>query len=80
MKLIIYNYIIPTKIGVEVKFKDCQYPVMIQPHKIPELNVIKTCAKGLIVGAAVTVDKLEDELKKLVDSMLGKPKNMYLYD
>ncbi|XP_025414020.1 xanthine dehydrogenase [Sipha flava] len=58
-----------TEIGVEIKFKDCQYPVMIQPNKVSELNVIKKSVKGLIVGAAVTIDKLENELKKLVDTM-----------
>jgi len=59
------------KIGVEIKFKNCQYPVMIQPNKVSELNVIKKCIKGLIIGAAVTIDKLENELKKLVDTMPG---------
>lgn len=59
------------KIGVEVKFKDCQYPVVIQPNKVSELNVVKKCAKGLIVGAAVTIDRLENELRNLIDTMLG---------
>lgn len=62
----------PKKIGVEIKFKNCQYPVMIQPNKVPELNVLKRCIKGLIVGAAVTIDNLENELKKLIDNMPGK--------
>jgi len=60
------------KIGVEIKFKNCQYPVMIQPNKVSELNVIKKCTKGLIVGAAVTIDRLENELKKLIDIMPSK--------
>lgn len=45
---------------------------MIQPNKVSELNVIKKCIKGIIIGAAVTIDKLENELKKLVDIMPGK--------
>lgn len=45
---------------------------MIQPNKVSELNAIKKCTKGLIVGAAVTIDKLENELKKLIDIMPGK--------
>jgi hypothetical protein len=45
---------------------------MIQPNKVSELNVIKKSVKGLIVGAAVTIDKLENELKKLVDTMPGR--------
>jgi len=39
---------------------------------VSELNVIKKCTKGLIVGAAVTIDRLENELKKLIDIMPGK--------
>ncbi|VVC38233.1 Oxidoreductase, molybdopterin binding site,Aldehyde oxidase/xanthine dehydrogenase,FAD-binding [Cinara cedri] len=58
-----------TEVGIEIKFKSCQYSVMIQPNKVSELNVVKVSAEGLIVGAAVTIDKLENQLKKLVDTM-----------
>ncbi|XP_050420003.1 xanthine dehydrogenase isoform X2 [Adelges cooleyi] len=58
-----------TEVGVEVKFKNCQYPVMIQPTKIPELNVIQVSEKGLTVGAAVTIQKFETELSYLAMNM-----------
>jgi hypothetical protein len=45
---------------------------MIQPNKVSELNIIKKCVKGLIVGAAVTINQLENELKKLIDIIPGK--------
>lgn len=45
---------------------------MIQPNKVLELNVIKKCTKGLLIGAAVTIDRLENELKKLIHIMPGK--------
>lgn len=45
---------------------------MIQPNKVSELSVFKSCTKGLIVGAAITVDKLENQLNKLVNTMPGK--------
>lgn len=60
------------RLGVEVKFKDCHYPVMLQPTKVPELNAVKKCVKGLIVGAAVTIDQLENELNKLICTMPGE--------
>jgi len=44
---------------------------MIQPNKVSELNVVKKCVKGLIVGAAVTIDRLENELKELIDTVPG---------
>lgn len=49
---------------------------MIQPNKVQELNVIKKCVKGLIVGAAVTIDRLESELNQLIDTMLGMSESM----
>lgn len=51
-----------------MKLKDCRYPVILQPNKVPELNVIRKCVKGLIIGAAVTIDKLENELNQLIDN------------
>ncbi|XP_050537664.1 xanthine dehydrogenase/oxidase isoform X2 [Daktulosphaira vitifoliae] len=55
-----------TEIGIEVKFKNCQYPVMIQPIMIPELNIFNVSENGILVGAAVTIQKLENQLKFLV--------------
>lgn len=56
---------------MEIKFKDCQYSVMIQPINVLELNVTKVCVKGLIIGAAVTINQLENEFKKIVDTIPG---------
>lgn len=44
---------------------------MIQPNKVSELNVVKRRVNGLIVGAAVTIDRLENELKELIDTVPG---------
>lgn len=44
---------------------------MIQPNKVLELNIIKMCDTGIIIGAAVSINKLENEFKKLVDTIPG---------
>lgn len=44
---------------------------MVQPDKVPELNVVRVCTRGVIVGAAVTVDKLEKQLTELVGTVPG---------
>ncbi|KAJ4447027.1 hypothetical protein ANN_09015 [Periplaneta americana] len=57
-----------TEVGVEVKFKNMVYPVLIQPNQIPELNSVYAEAEGLRVGAAVTLDDLQQALRKEIES------------
>uniref|UniRef100_A0A146LZ03 xanthine dehydrogenase n=2 Tax=Lygus hesperus TaxID=30085 RepID=A0A146LZ03_LYGHE len=64
-----------TEIGVEVKFKNCLYPIQIAPSQIKELNelsvvnlqngIVSRCLK---VGASVTISRIEDAMKELVKS------------
>ncbi|XP_051157348.1 xanthine dehydrogenase-like [Leptopilina boulardi] len=51
-----------TEIGVEVKYKNCHYPIFIQPSRIKEMNEIIEC-KELHIGASITLSDLEDLLK-----------------
>ncbi|XP_039283580.1 xanthine dehydrogenase [Nilaparvata lugens] len=48
-----------TEVGVEVKFKNCVYPVLIQPSQVAELSEITVQSDGIKVGAAVTLSDLE---------------------
>jgi xanthine dehydrogenase/oxidase len=57
--------------GVEVKFKNCLYPVLISPNRVHEMITMSVEEKGLKVGAAVTLTALEIELKKLVKALPG---------
>uniref|UniRef100_A0A1B6CHR7 xanthine dehydrogenase n=1 Tax=Clastoptera arizonana TaxID=38151 RepID=A0A1B6CHR7_9HEMI len=56
-----------TELGVETKFKNCLYPVLINASQIPELNFIQSAESGLHVGAAVTLTKLESFLQQEID-------------
>jgi len=45
-----------------VKFKNMYYPVIIQPNKVIELIAIQAEEKGIRLGAAVTLDEINDAL------------------
>jgi xanthine dehydrogenase/oxidase len=58
--------------GVEVKFKNMVYPILIQPNQIPELISVSSNSIGLKVGAAVTLNDMEHALKIEIESQPGK--------
>ncbi|XP_059473955.1 xanthine dehydrogenase [Neocloeon triangulifer] len=54
-----------TEVGVEVKFKNCHYPVLIQPSLVPELTQVEVLAgQGVRFGAAATLSQVEVALKR----------------
>lgn len=57
-KLVVGN----TEIGIEVKFKNAIYPVIITPTHVPELNEVKVSDSGVEVGASVTINDLRAAL------------------
>lgn len=59
-------------VGVEVKFRNALYDVLIFASYVPELNNLKVTERGLLVGAAVTLTELNLRLKELVQTYPGK--------
>ena len=57
--------------GVEVKFKGAFYDTLISCSQVPELNKMAVTEEGLTVGASVTLTRLEEQLKHLVESLPG---------
>ncbi|XP_053396021.1 xanthine dehydrogenase/oxidase-like isoform X1 [Mercenaria mercenaria] len=55
-----------TEIGVEMKFKNMKYPVMIAPTHIPELVDITHTDLGIRFGASVTLSRIDQELKEAI--------------
>ncbi|CAH1406870.1 unnamed protein product [Nezara viridula] len=51
-----------TEIGVEVKFKNFLYPVLIMPNQIKELTEVSVEEDKIKVGAAVTLSEMEKAL------------------
>lgn len=57
-----------TEVGVEVKFKHCVYPMLVNPAQVTELNKIEVHEKGIRFGAAITLMQMEEVLQKEIDS------------
>ncbi|KAJ8045307.1 Xanthine dehydrogenase/oxidase [Holothuria leucospilota] len=55
-----------TDIGVEVRYQDKDYPLLINAQQIPELKQLTCDQYGVHVGAAVTVSRLTAFLKQQV--------------
>ncbi|MQM12725.1 hypothetical protein Taro_045645, partial [Colocasia esculenta] len=61
-KLVVGN----TEVGIEMKFKNAQYQVLISISHVHELNALNVTEKGLEIGAAVRLTELQQVLKTLV--------------
>ncbi|KAK4295724.1 hypothetical protein Pmani_031735 [Petrolisthes manimaculis] len=57
-KIIVGN----TEVGIETKFKQCVYPVLINPTSVKEVTQITLNDTGIQVGAAVTLTTLQEQL------------------
>ena len=58
--------------GVEMKFKNMHYPVMIAASHIKELRKITGTDSGLKFGGSVTLTELEHTLKEQISSLPGQ--------
>nr|XP_023012755.1 xanthine dehydrogenase-like [Leptinotarsa decemlineata] len=56
-----------TEIGVEVKFKQMVYPILIHPVLINELTQIQEVEKGIQIGASATLVEIECFLRKQIE-------------
>ena len=58
-----------TELGVEVKFKHCDYPVYICPAAVKEMSEIRSTQAGIRFGASTTLSALEAECDRLAEDM-----------
>lgn len=72
-KIIVGN----TEVGVEMKFKHFQYPVLIMPNRISEMDEIVHKNNGVEFGASVTLMEINDTLQKLVDTLPEHQTRLY---
>ncbi|XP_038983377.1 xanthine dehydrogenase-like isoform X2 [Phoenix dactylifera] len=61
-KLVVGN----TEVGIETKFKNVQYQVLISVTHVPELNVLSVKENGLEIGASVRLAQLQQILKNVI--------------
>ncbi|XP_034409281.1 xanthine dehydrogenase/oxidase isoform X2 [Cyclopterus lumpus] len=58
-----------TEVGIEVKFKNMVYPVILAPAFIPELNEVRHTEDGVAFGAACTLSHMGALLKQEVETL-----------
>ncbi|KAM4711210.1 xanthine dehydrogenase/oxidase [Anableps anableps] len=58
-----------TEVGIEVKFKDMVYPVILAPGFIPELNAVIHTDDGIVFGAACTLSHMGAVLREAVQHL-----------
>uniref|UniRef100_A0A673ZPM5 Xanthine dehydrogenase/oxidase n=1 Tax=Salmo trutta TaxID=8032 RepID=A0A673ZPM5_SALTR len=58
-----------TEVGIEMKFKNLLYPVILAPAYIPELNAIQHTDEGIVFGASCSLTLLGDVLKEAVGKL-----------
>ncbi|XP_054650388.1 xanthine dehydrogenase/oxidase [Dunckerocampus dactyliophorus] len=58
-----------TEVGIEVKFKNMLYPVILAPAFIPELHRVIHTEDGIVFGAACTLSQMEAVLKQAVATL-----------
>ncbi|EFJ27160.1 hypothetical protein SELMODRAFT_172098 [Selaginella moellendorffii] len=61
-KLVVGN----SEVGIETRFKNLRYPVLIAATHVAELNAIKVLDDGLNIGASVTLEKLREVMHACV--------------
>ncbi|XP_031555377.1 xanthine dehydrogenase/oxidase-like [Actinia tenebrosa] len=57
-KLVVGN----TELGIETKFKNQNYPILIASTHVPELNVVQQTETGVTFGSSVTLTTIEETL------------------
>eukprot|EP00455_Lapot_gusevi_P049471 TRINITY_DN701_c0_g2_i7.p1 TRINITY_DN701_c0_g2~~TRINITY_DN701_c0_g2_i7.p1 ORF type:complete len:1205 (-),score=381.89 TRINITY_DN701_c0_g2_i7:387-4001(-) len=55
-----------TEVGIETKFKNLTYPVLVGGNMVPELNELQTTEQGVTAGASVTVNGLMSYLAEMI--------------
>ncbi|KAK6190506.1 hypothetical protein SNE40_002363 [Patella caerulea] len=64
-KIIIGN----TEVGIETRFKNMKYPVLINASHVPELTDINFTEDGIKFGASVTLSKVDEVLEKTKEDL-----------
>ncbi|XP_039429165.1 xanthine dehydrogenase [Culex pipiens pallens] len=72
-KIIVGN----TEVGVEVKFKHFEYPVLVYPTQIAELTQLERVDGGLKVGSSVTLVEMERVMREEIDKLPESETRLY---
>ncbi|XP_055472592.1 aldehyde oxidase 3 isoform X1 [Psammomys obesus] len=66
-----------TSLGIEMKFKEVSYPIIISPARILELFAVTNTKEGLILGAGLSLSQVKDILADVVSRLPKERTQMY---
>ncbi|XP_041351103.1 xanthine dehydrogenase/oxidase-like [Gigantopelta aegis] len=58
-----------TELGIEKKFKNAEFPVLICTTHIEAMNEVRLDERGLVIGASVTLSRIQEAMQSAVDSL-----------
>ncbi|XP_041353247.1 xanthine dehydrogenase/oxidase-like [Gigantopelta aegis] len=58
-----------TELGIEKKFKNAEFPVLICTTHIEAMNEVQLDERGLVIGASVTLSRIQEAMQSAVDSL-----------
>ncbi|XP_068632331.1 xanthine dehydrogenase-like [Battus philenor] len=65
-----------TEIGIEIKFKNKKYPLLISPILITEMNICDVLETGINIGSVVTLTESMNILREAIVNNKGRAKVM----
>ncbi|KAF3688302.1 Xanthine dehydrogenase/oxidase Xanthine dehydrogenase [Channa argus] len=67
-----------TEVGIEVKFKNMVYPVILAPAFISELSTVTHTEDGIVFGAACTLSHMGAVLRQAVETLPPRQTEVFL--
>jgi hypothetical protein len=58
-----------TELGIDAKFKGVRPSLLLSTASVPELHTLDIGEKGLVVGAAVTLSRLQERLERALEDL-----------
>ena len=76
-RIIVFDFSLCLIPGIEKKFKNAEFPVLICTTHVEVMNEIRLEEHGLVVGASVTLSRIQEAMENAVDSLPGGWKITY---
>ncbi|XP_076406611.1 aldehyde oxidase 3-like isoform X4 [Peromyscus maniculatus bairdii] len=58
-----------TSLGLDMKFKEVSYPIIISPARVLELHIVTNTKEGLTLGAGLSLTQVKDVLEDVVSRL-----------
>ncbi|XP_052605466.1 aldehyde oxidase 3 isoform X1 [Peromyscus californicus insignis] len=66
-----------TSLGLDMKFKEVSYPIIISPARVLELHIVTNTKEGLTLGSGLSLTQVKDILADVVSRLPKERTQMY---